>query len=195
MLTSTDTPVACAAASSASRKTLREVNALGREDFVILFGSLFERSPWIAAAAWPSRPWRTRGALHQAFCDVLRRSTGAEQLALIRAHPDLVGRAALAGTLSKESTAEQRAAGLDPDALTSNEIEQFTAANAAYAARFEFPFVICARDNRKASILAGLRDRLRNDREAEIATALQEIERIAWHRLNDVVDDNNGDRP
>jgi 2-oxo-4-hydroxy-4-carboxy-5-ureidoimidazoline decarboxylase len=170
---------------------MREIEALDREAFVDRLGFLFEGSPWIAAAGWESRPWRTREALHHALCAVVAGAGTERQLALIRAHPDLVGKAALAGTLSRESTAEQRAAGLDPDALTPNEIERFAAANAAYTARFGFPFVICARENRKTSIRNGLAARLGNDRETEIATALREIERIAFHRLAEVVEDDD----
>jgi 2-oxo-4-hydroxy-4-carboxy-5-ureidoimidazoline decarboxylase len=170
---------------------MREIDDLDREAFVERLGFLFEGSPWVAAAGWESRPWGTREALHRALCAVVAGAGEERQLALIRAHPDLVGKAALAGTLTRESTAEQRAAGLDPDALTPDEIDRFAAANAAYTARFGFPFVICARENRKASILAGLDARVGNDRETEIATALREIERIAWHRLADVVADND----
>ena len=93
-------------------------------------GFLFEGSPWIAAEAWDSRPWRTREALHAALLEVVARASQERQLALIRAHPDLVGRAALAGTLTRESTAEQRAAGLDPDVLSEEEIAWFQDANA-----------------------------------------------------------------
>ena len=90
--------------------------------------------------------------------DVVSSASEEQQLALIRAHPDLVGAAALAGTLTRESTGEQAAAGLDPGSLTPDEIAEFGARNAAYTERFGFPFVICARENRKESILAGLQD-------------------------------------
>jgi OHCU decarboxylase len=111
--------------------------------------------------------------------------TEDEQVALIRAHPDLVGRAALAGTLSSASTAEQAAAGLDR--LTPDEIADFTRLNAEYQARFGFPFVICARENKKESILAGFSARLTNSREREIQAALAEIAKIGWLRLLDSV--------
>lgn len=168
---------------------MSEIESLGREQFVSRLGGLFEGSPWIAAAAWETRPWGSREALHQTLVGVVKTAGESRQLALIRAHPDLVGRAALAGTLTKDSTAEQRAAGLDRDALTAEEIAHFQQANAAYRARFGFPFVICARENRKESILAGLASRLGNDRDTKIATALQEIGMIAWHRLGDLVRD------
>ena len=172
-----------------SRLTMPEINALDRQAFVAWFGSLFEDSPWIAVEAWDARPWSTPEALHAAMLEVVARASQERQLALIRAHPDLVGRAALAGTLSRASTAEQRAAGLDPDALTAEEIARFQDANQAYQDTFGFPFVICARENTKAAILAGLDSRLGNDRHTEIATALREIDRIAWNRLTDLVHD------
>jgi OHCU decarboxylase len=162
------------------------LEALDRETFVERLGFLFEGSPWIAAEAWGSRPWGSEQALHRALLDVVARSGEERQVALIRAHPDLVGRAALAGALTRESTAEQRAAGLDPEALTDEEIHRFQEANAAYQERFGFPFVICARENRKETILTGLATRLGNDQTTEIETALREIGKIAWYRLMDL---------
>lgn len=175
---------------SAERMSLATVNALGADEFVARFGGVFEHSPWVAERAGGSRPWASLAGLHAAMCEAVRDATSQEQLALIRAHPDLVGRAALAGTLTRESTAEQQAAGLDPGALTAEDIARFAAGNAAYRERFGFPFVVCARENPKATILAGLDERLGNDRETEVATALGEVEKIAWHRLTDLVDDD-----
>jgi urate oxidase len=170
---------------------MREIDVLDRDAFVARLGFLFERSPWIAAEAWQTRPWGGRRALHDALLAVVAAAGEERQVALIQAHPDLVGRAALAGTLTRESTAEQRAAGLDPDALSDAEIARFQAANAAYQAKFDFPFVICARENRKEQILTGLGERIGNDRATEIATALREIGKIAWYRLADVVADDD----
>ena len=174
----------------AQRWRLSEVNAGDQATFTERLGGLFEGSPWIAAATWEARPFASRAALHQALVATVMRAGEERQVELIRAHPDLVGRAALAGTLSRESTAEQRAAGLDPDALTPEEIARFTELNAAYKERFGFPFVICARENKKASILAGFERRLHNTREQEIATALEEIAKIARYRLEDAVADD-----
>jgi urate oxidase/2-oxo-4-hydroxy-4-carboxy-5-ureidoimidazoline decarboxylase len=169
---------------------MREIETLDRDGFVERLGFLFEGSPWIAAEGWSTRPWGDREALHRALLDVVARADADRQVALIRAHPDLVGRAARAGSLTAESTAEQRGAGLDPGALTLDEIDRFESANATYRERFGFPFVICAREQRKDAILAGFAARLAHDRETEIATALTEIGRIAWHRLADVVVDD-----
>ncbi|MDQ3227295.1 MAG: urate oxidase [Chloroflexota bacterium] len=174
----------------ASRLTMREIESLEREAFVARIGALFEGSPWIAAESWDSRPWGNREALHAAMTEVVACASQDRQLALIRAHPDLVGDAALASSLTRESTAEQRAAGLDPATLSAAEIIHFTEANAAYQQKFDFPFVICARENSKDAIIAGLARRLGNDRRTEIATALREIEQIAWNRLADLVQDD-----
>src|SRR5829696_4450098 len=176
--------------TSGSTWRMHEIEALDRETFVERLGFLFEGSPWIAAEAWDSRPWRTREALHAALLEVVARASQERQLALIQAHPDLVGRAALAGTLTPESTTEQRTAGLDPNELSQEEIAWFRDTNETYQARFGFPFVICARENQKDAITAGLVARLGNDRRTEIETALREIGRIAWHRLGDVVADD-----
>jgi urate oxidase / 2-oxo-4-hydroxy-4-carboxy-5-ureidoimidazoline decarboxylase len=170
--------------------SMTEINALDRAEFVARLGHLFEGSPWIVAAAWDSRPWESVQSLHATLVNEVASASEERQLSLIRAHPDLVGRAALAGTLTRESTAEQRAAGLDPEALTEEEIAQFRDANAQYQEKFGFPFVICARENREESILFGFATRLRNEPAVEMQTALDEIGKIAWHRLNDVVDDD-----
>lgn len=162
--------------------TLDELNAADEATFVGALGFVFEESPWAAARTWPARPFADAGALHAAMCTVVGAASLAERLALIRAHPDLVGHAALTGKLSAASAAEQTAAGLDR--LESDEAALFAALNAAYTARFGFPFVICVRENTKEAIVASLRSRVRNDLETEIATALREIEKIARLRLS-----------
>ena len=163
---------------------LEEFNSLDRDDFVRVIGPVFEQSPWIAEAAWPRRPFANVEDLHTALCEIVRSAGPEKQLALIRAHPDLVGRAALAGSLSAASTREQASAGLDK--LTAAEIALFQKQNRAYQERFGFPFVICARENRKEAILSAFEKRLKNTRPEEIQTALGEIARIGWLRLADL---------
>ncbi len=165
--------------------TLDALNAADESSFVAKLGDIFEHSPWIAARAWSARPFASVAALHGAMCGVVRRATRDEQVALIAAHPDLVGRAAAAGSLTPASREEQASAGLDR--LAPAEIETFATLNAVYRARFGFPFVICVRENRKAAILEGMRTRIRNARETEIATALAEIAKIAKLRLESTV--------
>ena len=165
--------------------SIAALNAADRATFVAAVGFAFENSPWIAETAWERRPFAGRHALHAAMLDVLAHAPQERKLALIAAHPDLAGRVAREGRLGAASRGEQAAAGLDR--LTPDELARFDAANAAYRARFGFPFVICAREHDRASILAALERRARNEREAEIATALAEIAKIARLRLEDAV--------
>jgi len=165
--------------------TLHDLNGAEQEAFVAMVGFVFEHSPWIAAEAWRQRPFASLEQLHQSLCTVLREATAEEKLNLIRAHPDLVGKAALAGSLTAASSQEQAAAGLDR--LSPEEIAQFTRYNAQYHQQFGFPFVICARENKKESILAAFPVRLQHSRDKEVETALAEIAKIAWLRLVDAV--------
>jgi 2-oxo-4-hydroxy-4-carboxy-5-ureidoimidazoline decarboxylase len=161
--------------------SLDHLNRCEPGDFVATVGPVFERSPWIAAAAIEARPFRSRADLHAALCGVVGRASEAQQLDLIRAHPDLVAR----GALTAESSREQAAAGLV--GLDADEIARFDRYNTAYKARFGFPFVICARRHRKEAILQAFERRLRRERAQEIATALGEICQIAELRLADLL--------
>lgn len=167
--------------------SLQQINELSQDDFVAALGSLFEASPWIAAQTWEARPFRSVRALHAAMCVTMHSAGRPRQIALIQAHPDLVGRAAQAGLLTRESAGEQASAGLDR--LSHEEAVRFAEMNAAYRARFGFPFVICVRENKKEAILAGFEARLNNSIDREVDEALEQIARIAWLRLLDVVDD------
>ena len=166
-------------------RTVTEINSLSRDEFVRVIGPLFEQCPWVAESAWRKRPFADREALHAALCETVAGAGAEKQLGLIRAHPDLADRLAPAGTLTAESVGEQASAGLDR--LTPEEAELFRKNNAAYREKFDFPFVICARLNRKEAILNGFRTRLANSREQEIQTALREIFKIAELRLNDLI--------
>jgi len=169
-------------------RAISELNWMPREKFVASLGGVFEHSPWIAEMAWKQRPFQDFENLHLALCEIVKSSGAKKQLALIRAHPDLAGRAAPAGTLTRASTNEQVAAGLDK--LSPDEIDLFQKQNAAYKNKFGFPFVICARLNKKEEILAGFELRLKNSREQEIKTALEEIFKIAELRLRDLIDES-----
>ncbi len=169
-----------------ARFTLAQLNAMTRAEFVCVVGPVFEHSPWIAEAAWPARPFASAEQLHSTLCRTVTKAPSEHQVALIAAHPDLVGRAALQGTLlTPESKGEQASAGLDT--LSAEEIIAFQKSNAAYCEKFGFPFVICARLNKKEAILAGFGIRLNNTREDEIQTALGEIYKIAQLRLRDLI--------
>ena len=165
--------------------TLAQLNSSDRAAFAAALGHLFEHSPWVADETWPRRPFRNAAHLHAELCATMRAAPRDRQLALIRAHPDLAGRLAQQNKLTAESTREQASAGLH--ALSEMELADFQRLNAAYVARFGFPFVICARLSHKAAILAAMQSRLANSPDAEFATALGEIEKIARLRLDDLL--------
>jgi 2-oxo-4-hydroxy-4-carboxy-5-ureidoimidazoline decarboxylase len=174
---------------SAEQKMAIEIanlNLLDEPSFVALVGPIFEHSPWIAQVAWSKRPFASIDRLHSTMREIVASSDRDKHLDLIRAHPDLVGRAALEGKLTSASKAEQASAGLGQ--LSGIEIGQFKAYNAAYREKFGFPFVICARLNKKEAILKGFEVRLRHARDQEIQTALEEIYKIAYLRLQDIVE-------
>lgn len=168
-----------------AKTSLADLNAMDEAGFVAVCGPLFEHSPWIAARTWQSRPFPTLAALHRELVATVRQAARQEQLALIAAHPDLVGRLAREGKLSRNSTAEQAAAGLSE--LSAGEITMFERFNREYREKFDLPFIICARENRKEAILAAFPVRLAHTREQEVATALAEIGTIARFRLLDAV--------
>jgi OHCU decarboxylase len=167
------------------KHALAGLNAASDADFIAACGGFFEHSPWVAERAAARRPFASRDDLLRAMCEAVDAATEEEKMALIRAHPDLVGRLARQGRLTRESTAEQAAAGLL--GLTPGDVAAFERLNAAYRERFDFPFIICARENKKDAILAAIPVRLENTRQAEIAAALGEIYKIARLRLSDAV--------
>jgi OHCU decarboxylase len=164
------------------RHALSLLNAVEAGEFVRIVGPTFEHSPWIAERAAAKRPFAGFDALHSTLCDIVTNATPSEQLSLIRAHPDLVGRAAL----TAESKGEQAVAGLAD--LSAAEVALFDRYNQTYKARFGFPFVICARQYKKDTILAAFPVRLENSEESERATTLGEIYKIAKLRLQDLIE-------
>jgi len=164
---------------------LVDLNAMDQVAFVQAVGFAFEASPWVMEQAHAARPFADVAALHRAALAVLVAASKAERLALIRAHPELAGKAAIAGRLTAESRSEQAGAGLDQ--LTEAEFARFHELNTAYGARFGFPFIICVRLNDKASILAAVERRLLNSTEEEVAEAIKQIGLIGLIRLTDRV--------
>ncbi len=165
--------------------TIEELGGIDRVSFARAVGRAFEHAPWIAEGAWEAGPFASVDDLHAGMCDVLDAAPDDRQLQLIAGHPDLAGRAAVAGQLTRESTGEQRSAGLDR--LTEAELERFTRLNSAYTARFGFPFVIAVRDHTKDSVLAAFEERLGHSAGEERSTALEQIKVIARHRLDGMV--------
>lgn len=161
------------------------LNRMSPPAMAAALAGLFEHSPWVVERAAAAGPFADTAALLAACMRVLEQASDAERLALIRAHPELAGKAAIARELTRHSTAEQASAGLDR--LTAAEFDEFHRLNAAYAARFGFPFIVCVRRTDKAGILAAMRRRGGLDRTAEIAEAMGEIGKIAELRLADMV--------
>jgi 2-oxo-4-hydroxy-4-carboxy-5-ureidoimidazoline decarboxylase len=156
------------------------VNGLDRAAFVARFGGLYEHSPWVAERAWSARPFPSVEALHAALQSAMLAAPRREQQALIEAHPELLGRLE-AAELTASSRAEQASAGLDR--CSAEEKARMRELNAAYRAKFGFPFIVAVRGLDWGGIIERMEARLANDREREFATALAEVGRIARLRL------------
>lgn len=168
--------------------TLDQLNAASAADFVALLDGTYEHSPWIAERAASARPFTSLAALKVALARVVREASVDEQLGLIRAHPELAGKAAVAGELTAESTNEQQKAGLT--ACTPEEFAKLQQLNADYNARFGWPFILAVRGPRgtgftRQEIIATFERRLRAHPDLERAECLRQIHRIAEIRLND----------
>lgn len=158
-----------------------------RATFTAAYGGVYEHSPWVAEAVWDQRTDTnidTFENLKTMMRDAVEHGSEAQQMTLICAHPDLAGKAAVAGDLTKESQSEQSGAGLDQ--CSPDEFDEFQTLNSAYKAKFGFPFIIAVKGHDRYSILAAFRARLNHDREREFRTALDEIHKIAGFRLADL---------
>ena len=171
--------------------TLEQLNAASPAEALALLDGLYEHSPWIAEQALAQRPFRSLAHLKHALAQVVRTAELDAQLALIRAHPELAGKAMVANSLTAESTYEQNKAGLTQ--CTPEEFERIQQLNAAYNERFGFPFILAVRGPRgtglpKQEIIDTFARRLDNHPEFELAEALRNIHRIAEIRLGDKFD-------
>ena len=165
--------------------TLAELNDFAPEQFEAAMAGIFERSPWIGAAVSGLRPFASLAELHGAMGAAVAAAPRQAQLALLRAHPELAGREARSGALTADSAVEQRGAGLDR--LTREQLDVLERGNAAYRARFGFPFIICVRNHDRDGIFAVLDARLGNRPDAEFAAALRETFEIARLRLESLL--------
>jgi N-carbamoyl-L-amino-acid hydrolase len=168
--------------------TLEQLNAAAAPDAAALLAGLYEHSPWIAEAALAQRPFQSLAQLKHAMARIVREAGREAQLALIRAHPELAGKAMVSRTLTAESSSEQGRAGLSD--CTPQEFATLQALNASYKARFGFPFILAVRGPRgtgllRQEILASFERRLANPPDFELAENLRNIHRIAELRLND----------
>ena len=162
--------------------SLEALNAAGEAEFTAALGDIYEHAPWVAKTASALRPFATLADLHGAMVAAVGAATTDARLALVKAHPDLAGKAARAGNLTADSTNEQASVGLDR--LTSEEFARFHRLNDAYQAKFGIPFIVCVRRHTKDSILREFERRLTQGSDGEMETALGEIFRIAALRLD-----------
>ena len=153
-----------------------------QEEFIITLGTIFEASPWVAKQAELKRPFETIEILYQTMVAVVKNSNSQQQLALIRAHPDLGSKAKMAESSVKEQT------GVGLDRLTSAEYQHFHQLNQTYKDKFGFPFIVAVKNHTKISILAAFEQRLNHSIEQEKITALEEIYKIAQFRLDEKFD-------
>jgi 2-oxo-4-hydroxy-4-carboxy-5-ureidoimidazoline decarboxylase len=173
------------AAGGSPTVTLGELNALDRAAFVAALGGVFEHSPWVADRAYAARPFASVGALHAAMVAAMHAATEAERLALIRAHPELAGKAAVRGELTADSAREQSDAGLAH--CSPEEFARLQALNARYNAKFGFPFILAVKGRDRAGIIAEFARRVERSRADEFAECLAQIARIARYRLDDLL--------
>jgi 2-oxo-4-hydroxy-4-carboxy-5-ureidoimidazoline decarboxylase len=162
------------------------INAMDRAAFVQKFGGIFENSPWVAEKAWEKRPFASLDDMHAAMVAVAKNAPAAQQLALLQSHPDLAGKEAQGGTMTASSVTEQASAGLN--ALSPAEFAELSGLNAAYRAKFGFPFIIAVRMHTKEGIFFEFRRRLQNDTQTEFANDLQNVYIITRLRLNKLLD-------
>ena len=167
---------------------LTRPSQMDKPDFMSRFGGIYEHSEWVAERAHDLELGPAHDSaigLANALARVFRSAPRDDRMAVLRAHPDLAGKLAIAKRLTAESTQEQASAGLD--ALTDDERAHFQGLNTAYVDKHGFPFIIAVRDNTKATILSAFQTRLANDTETEFATACQQVERIAELRLKEIL--------
>ena len=160
---------------------LAELNAKDRAGFVDAVGWVFEESPWVADRAWAKRPFASLDELHDAMVSIVTGASLDEQLALLRAHPDLGARA----KMSDASSREQTGAGLD--SMTRAELDRLQSLNAVYREKFGFPFLYAVKGSTTEDILNALERRLPSARDVEQQEALRQVYRIARFRLEDVI--------
>jgi len=165
--------------------TLDEINTLPDDLFIETFGSIYEHSPWVARQVIAKRPFDSLAHLAREMQRCVSAASHADKLSLLRAHPELAGKAAIDGTLTTASRQEQASAGLDR--MLADEFKSLTEMNAAYTEKFGFPFIICVRLHTKASIMAALRQRLDHSPAQEFDAALSEVDSIARLRLEGVI--------
>ena len=167
-------------------EALTEVNSLGEREFVARFGSVFEHSPWVARRAWAKRPFRSLDALHQAMMHAVAQAKEEEQLALLRAHPELAGTEAKAGSLTADSSSEQGRLGFTR--LSHEQFLKMQELNRRYRERHGFPCIVALRLHpTREAVVAEMERRVENDSDTEMKNALEQIGHITRGRLQKLV--------
>lgn len=164
---------------------LNELNTCSPEKFVQVVGGVFEHSPWVAQQVLNQRPFATIEHLYLAMVDQVKHAGKPAWLALVRAHPELAGKAAIRGELTHESLKEQSGAGLDQ--CSPQEFHELTRLNQRYKEKFGFPFILAVRGYDRNGIIEQFRQRVQHDLDDELAESLRQIYRIARFRLGDLV--------
>lgn len=165
--------------------TLSQLNGMDAAQFVQVLGGIYEHSPWVAEQAASQRPFASADALANAMRHAVDNAGEGPQLALVRAHPELAGKAAVRGELTAESTREQSGAGLNQ--CTPEEFARLQDLNARYNEKFGFPFILAVRGYDRHGIIEAFAKRVENDRDTELRTSLEQIHRIAAFRLHDLI--------
>jgi 2-oxo-4-hydroxy-4-carboxy-5-ureidoimidazoline decarboxylase len=160
---------------------ISDLNRLDQAQFVAALAGVYEHSPWVAEQAWPRRPFASTDHLHAALTAVVAGAGKDEQLALIRAHPELAGKAMAEGSLTADSTAEQSSAGLTH--CSTDELARLRELNARYKEKFGFPFILAVKGYQRAGVIAEFERRVDNDTATEFWESLRQIDKIARLRL------------
>lgn len=161
---------------------LAELNALGERGFVALLGGVFEHSPWVAQQAFAARPFSSVDEVHKAMMASVRAASREQQLALVRAHPELAGAEAKQGTLTADSSSEQARLGLL--CLTKNEMLEIAELNRRYREKHGFPCIVALRMHAtRESVTQEMARRIDNESGAELTAALEQIGHITRGRL------------
>jgi len=167
--------------------TLAELNRMDEAQFVATLGGVFEHSPWVAQRAFAVRPFASVAALHAAMVAAVDSAQESEQLALLRAHPELAGKAAIRGELTADSTKEQSGAGLTH--CSAAEFATLTDLNRRYNVKFGFPFILAVKGHDRAGILREFARRVDSDRVTEFGECLAQVRKITRFRLDALVGD------
>ena len=160
---------------------LATLNQLDAAEFTGFLGGIYEHSPWVAQEAWPRRPFASLADLQSALAAVLDHASIDRQLGVLRAHPELAGKAAIRNELTADSRSEQSGAGLDR--CSPEEFRRIQTANDAYHARFGFPFIIAVKGLDRVAIINAMELRLASSTALELAEAIRQVHRIAAFRL------------